>query len=368
MRCILDQETLLQGLNQVIGGVEKKQTMPILGNVLLVSNESTLMLTATDLEIQLETKIQAQAVEDGQITVNARKLHDITRSLPAGEQIQLSVEQHFLHISCGNSVFKLSTLPAEEFPQLKVESNGQSISLQQSTLAKMLNLTHFSMANQDVRYFLNGMLMELSGTMIRCVSTDGHRLSLAEHSLKTEQEHQQIIIPRKTIIELMRALNADAEEALALNISQTQIRTSVGNLSIIGKLIEGRFPDYQRVIPEQNSIETHINRAQLKSVLQRAAVLSSDKNAGAQFYLHDNQMEIESSNNENEQSKEMIEIEYNSSPLKIAFNIGYFNQLINAVDAEELIAKFENAESSALIYPADTSEINCRYVLMPMKI
>ena len=317
MQSILNRDTLHAGLSQVIGGVEKRQTMPILSNVLIDATEKQLRLTTTDLEIQLEAVISGQVQEPGKITVNARTLNDIIRSLPADKEVNFVLNGNFLEISCEDSLFKLSTLPAEEFPHLDTESDNQSVEIKQDILANMLNLTHFSMANQDVRYFLNGMLIELEGSFIRCVSTDGHRLSLAEHQLANEQNSQQIIIPRKTVLELTRALNANAQSNITLHIAKSQIRTQIDNLSIISKLIEGRFPDYKRVIPEHNSIEVKINRNSLRSVLQRASILSGDKNSGAQFHLKNKLIEIETTNSDQEQSKEQIPVDYQGEPLKI---------------------------------------------------
>jgi len=369
MQLTVNRPDLLDAINRVIGGVEKRQTMPILGNLLLEVDTDRLKLTGTDLEIQLESETPAQVGQPGRTTVNARKLHDIVRAIPAESQIGLRQEEGFVILQAGQSVFRLACLPADEFPRMEGTTEEYRLVLPQSGLRALLEQTQFSMAQQDVRYFLNGLLFEVSPERIRCVATDGHRLALAETDTEqTVGETMRIIVPRKMVMELMRALDRDDESAVELMVSTQQIELKLAQQRMVSKLIDGRFPDYERVIPKNNSKQVHVDRETLKQVLQRAAVLNTDRFAGAHYHLQADRLAIEAVNSDQETSREEIPVHYQGDELKIAFNISYMLAILSHLDDMQVRMDFETPESSALIQPTNEQAVRTRYVLMPMKI
>ncbi|RRQ23177.1 DNA polymerase III subunit beta [Guyparkeria sp. SCN-R1] len=369
MQLTVSRPDLLDAINRVIGGVEKRQTMPILGNLLLEVDADQLKLTGTDLEIQLESECPVDAPQPGRTTVNARKLHDIIRAIPAESQIVIRQEEGFVIVQAGHSVFRLACLPADEYPRMEATTEEHRLVLGQDRLRAMLDKTQFSMAQQDVRYFLNGLLFEVSPERIRCVATDGHRLALAEtDSQQSIEETLRIIVPRKMVMELMRALDRDDNSPVELLVSTQQIELKLAHQRMVSKLIDGRFPDYERVIPKNNSKQVHVDRETLKQVLQRASVLNTDRFAGAHYHLQSDRLAIEAINSDQESSREEIPVHYQGDDLKIAFNISYMLAILSHVDDMQVRMDFETPESSALILPTDEDAIRTRYVLMPMKI
>jgi DNA polymerase-3 subunit beta len=369
MQLTVNRHDLLEAINRVIGGVEKRQTMPILGNLLLEAGDDDLHITATDLEIQLESSANVQTVQPGRTTVNARKLHDIVRAIPPESPIDVQLEDGFLILRSGQSVFRLGCLPADEFPCMDRTAEEHRLRLPQNELHLLLERTQFSMAQQDVRYFLNGLLFEVAADRIRCVATDGHRLALAQADSQQAIEDQlRIIVPRKMVLELMRALDRDNDTPVDLRVSNQQIELELEHQRMISKLIDGRFPDYERVIPKHNSKTVIADRDALKQVLQRAAVLNTDRFAGAHYLLTADRLAIEAINSDQESSREEIPVDYQGDSLKIAFNIGYMLAVLGHLDDSQVRMEFETPESSALIQPTHDETIRSRYVLMPMKI
>jgi len=369
MQLTVNRQDLLEAINRVIGGVEKRQTMPILGNLLLETSNDDLRITATDLEIQLESGTPVQTGQPGRTTVNARKLHDIVRAITPDAPIDLQLEDGFVILRAGQSVFRLGCLPADEFPRMDNTAEEHRIQLAQNQLRLLLERTQFSMAQQDVRYFLNGLLFEVAPEHVRCVATDGHRLALAETD--TEQsvsDSLRIIVPRKMVMELMRALDRDEETPVELRVSNQQIELELDRQRMVSKLIDGRFPDYDRVIPKNNSKTVIADRDSLKQVLQRAAVLNTDRFAGAHYLLETDRLSIEAINSDQESSREEIPVDYQGDGLKIAFNIGYMLAILSHMDDPQVRMDFETPESSALVQPMNAEAIRTRYVLMPMKI
>ncbi|MFW5953844.1 MAG: DNA polymerase III subunit beta [Guyparkeria sp.] len=369
MQLTVNRQDLLDAINRVIGGVEKRQTMPILGNLLLEASDHALQITATDLEIQLESGTPIEVQQPGRTTVSARKLHDIVRAIGSEAPIELRQEDGFLILRSGQSVFRLGCLPADEFPRMEATAEEHRVVLPQNHLRLLLEKTQFSMAQQDVRYFLNGLLLEVAPNHIRCVATDGHRLALAEtDSEQSVADTLRIIVPRKMVMELMRALDRDDDTPIDLLVSSQQIELELARQRMVSKLIDGRFPDYDRVIPKNNSKVVIADRDSLRQVLQRAAVLNTDRFAGAHYLLETDQLAIEAINSDQESSREEIPVDYQGDSLKIAFNIGYMLAILANIDDPQVRMEFETPESSALVQPTTDDLIRTRYVLMPMKI
>jgi len=369
MKLSADRNSLLNGLMRVLGGIEKKQTMQILGNVYLEADDRGLTLVGTDMEIQLSTHMDVVVDEPGRTTVNARKFNDIIKAAPNEANIQLSLNEQWLNIQINRSQFRLATLDPDTFPIMSNDNDEVSVSFVERDLVALIDTTQFAMAQQDVRYFLNGLLLEISNDHVRAVATDGHRLALSEKDLGSDVgEPRQMIIPRKTVMELLRLMNRDREDQISLQIGANQICISVQETTLISKLIDGRYPDYERVIPKNNTKHVIVNCQELRGALTRAAVLSSERFAGASFSLETNRMMIEANNSDQETSQEEIAVEYADDPMKISFNISYMTNVINAVETEDMVIELMAPESSALLRATEDSQIRSRYVLMPMKL
>ncbi|MDD3609903.1 MAG: DNA polymerase III subunit beta [Halothiobacillaceae bacterium] len=369
MKLSLTRESLLTALQQVIGAVERRQTMQILGNVLMHAEGERLRLTGTDLEIELVAETSCGIAVPGHTTVNARKLMDIIKAVPEGCEIKLSADAGRLDIQAERSRFKLSTLPAEEFPSVPDLVEPMRYRLAQNTLRRLIERVAFSMAQQDVRYYLNGLLLEMGTDYLRCVTTDGHRLALSETPAQIGGEGtRQIIVPRKAIMELLRLLETvDSEAELAIDANH--LRIDIPGLRFTTKLIDGRFPDYHRVIPDNGPNEMLIDKHLLRQALLRASALVSDKFRGARLTLDNNTLGIETHNPENETSLEDLPVEYQGEVITIGFNIGYLLDIIGAMGTDTMRILLRDADSSALILPQpDDESLKLKYVLMPMKL
>lgn len=366
MKIEIDRESLLAPLQAVIGVVERRQTLPVLTNVLMIADENGLSLTTTDLEVELVSQVSTSVEEAGQVTVPARKLMDIVRNLPDGARIQLTLDQERAVITAERSRFSLSTLPASEFPTVEDIGETQPLLLPQRSLRELIDRTHFSMALQDVRYYLNGLLLELEPGLLRAVATDGHRLALGEISGDVQVDKgQQVIVPRKGIQELLRLLS-DADEQVRLELGGNHLRVTLPELRFTTKLIDGRFPDYQRVIPRVEDRIMKAEREPLRQALVRASILSNEKYRGVRFMLDENQLRIQSNNPEQEQADEELAVEYHGGSLEIGFNASYLLDALNAVDGDTVTMGVVDANSSCLISEPG-SEIY-RYVVMPMRL
>ena len=360
------RETLLAPLQTVAGIVEKRHTLPILSNVLIEKKGSMLTLVATDIEIQITTGMQLEDESTGSVTVGARKLQDILRSLPEESKITLDVDENRLVIKSGKSRFSLQTLPAEDFPQMNLNAANQvSFSVTQKSFKQLLGQTQYAMAAQDVRYYLNGMLLQVEGNALRSVATDGHRLAFAQVDIGESLERQEVIVPRKSILELTRLL-ADSDEPLNITLANNQARFSFGDVVFVTKLIDGKFPDYTRVIPPSFSQELTLNRVAFSQALQRARILSNEKFSGVRLILENGTLRISAANAEQEEAQEELEASYNGERLDIGFNVNYLLDVMNHVSDETVVWRFNDSNSSALFGPADSS--NFKYVVMPMRI
>lgn len=367
MKLELARESLLKPLQQVIGAVERRQTMPALGNVLLSAGDHGLQLTATDLEVELRATIEPAIEQPGETTVSARKLLDICRTLPQGANISLEVEAERVRVRSGRSRFTLATLPPGEFPLVEELQGQVELSLPQADVRRAIETIAFAMAQQDVRYYLNGMLLELADNRLRTVATDGHRLSLCELDASLpEMEPQQVIVPRKGIHELSRLLDPDAEEPARIRLGSTHIQVSLPGLRFTSKLIDGRFPDYSRVVPEQGTNVLSADRETLRQALARISILSNEKFKGVRLVMSDAGVKIQTNNPEQEEAEEEVEAQYEGESLEIGFNVVYLLDILGSLESNEVRIQFNDSNSSCLV--TDSGSTQCRHVVMPMRL
>lgn len=369
------RDTLLAPLQAVSGIVEKRHTLPILSNVLLERKGELLTLLATDIEIQITTSRSPTSGEtDGAITVSARKLQEILRSLPETAEVSLLLDDRRLQVKAGRSRFNLQTLPPEDFPCMALaDGEKNTLHLSQRDLRRLLAQTQYSMASQDVRYYLNGLLLLVEVGELRAVATDGHRLAYASMPLHRSPEsaeteaplRQELILPRKTVIELNRLL-ADSDEEVTIEMLANQIRFQFGQTSLVSKLIDGRFPDYQRVIPTTLRNVVAVNRSVLLQSMIRAAILTNEKFRGVRLVLADGVLQIIAANAEQEEAQDEIEVDYSGEPLDVGFNVAYLLDVLNNTTCETIEWGFNDANSSALLSIPGNDRF--KYVVMPMRI
>lgn len=368
MKLTAGREALLKPLQAVIGVVERRQTMPILANVLLVAKDGEVAVTATDLEVELVAVAEVQVDSPGEVTVPGRKLLDICRALPDDAEISISQSGEKLSVKSGRSKFSLATLPAAEFPTVEDISANQTISVSQTGLARLLEKTHFSMAQQDVRYYLNGLLLETSGKSLRTVATDGHRLALCEVELDNgkggKMPSQQVILPRKGVLELQRLMGGDAD--LEIQLGSNHVRIQLEDIRFTSKLIDGRFPEYDRVIPQDTKNALSADRGLFRSALQRTAILSNEKYRGIRLIIRENNMVLQAHNPEQEEAEEELEISYSGEEIEIGFNVNYLLDALGAIDSEEVSLSLVDGNSSCLL--REPGKDDCKYVVMPMRL
>jgi len=360
------RDTLLKPVQAVAGVVERRQTMPILANVLLTVSDKGLSVTATDLEVELVAQTEVEVKEKGEVTVPARKLLDICRSLPEGAKIGFSLERERVTLKSGRSRFTLATLPAAEFPAVEDIKTQRSVNLPQKKLRELIEQTHFSMAQQDVRYYLNGLLFELSAKKVRAVATDGHRLAMCDLDADVaDLPAQQVIVPRKGVMELQRLLT-DSEEPAKLSLGTNHIRVELPGLRFTSKLIDGRFPDYERVVPKGGDKDIIAERQVLRDALGRTAILSNEKYRGVRLQLAPNRLKVMAHNPEQEEAEDEVEVQYQGAELEIGFNVSYLMDALSALNAERVRITLTDSNSSCLIRHPDNE--TCRYVVMPMRL
>lgn len=367
MKFSATREQLLGPVQAVIGVVERKQTMPVLANLLLAAKGGRLSVTGTDLEVELVASGEVNVVQPGEITVPGRKLLDIAKALPEGSAITVTIDGEKLKISAGRSRFTLSTLAASEFPVVDSVNATQTLTLPQTELARLIAKTHFSMAQQDVRYYLNGTLLETDGKMLRTVATDGHRLAIAEAVLATGGKTinpQQVIVPRKGVLELTRILGSSGDVEIAIGVNH--IRLQIGDVRFTSKLIDGKFPEYGRVIPANPGKTIVVQRDALRAALQRTAILSNEKYRGVRVGLALNALKLQAHNPEQEEAQDEVEVDYKGEELEIGFNVTYLLDALSAVDTETVEIGLTDANSSCLLRSPGTT--SSRYVVMPMRL
>jgi DNA polymerase-3 subunit beta len=365
MKLMADREKLLAPLQAVIGVVERRQTMPVLANVLLNVRDGRMSITATDLEVELVAATDVSVQSAGDITVPGRKLLDILRALPEKTSVSLSQDGEKLIVRGGRSRFSLSTLPASEFPLVEDINAQQTVQLPRKELQRLLEKTHFSMAQQDVRYYLNGMLFEIDGMTLRAVATDGHRLAVCEAQLSQKAKTtQQVIVPRKGVLELQRILDSEGNAELA--IGTNHVRAQIGDVRFTSKLIDGRFPEYSRVIPAAPPALIKADRDTLRQALQRTAILSNEKYRGIRITVKKKVVTVQAHNPEQEEAEEEIEVNYDGGDLEVGFNVNYLLDALAAIDGAEVEIGLSDSNSSCLIRSPGTT--NSRYVVMPMRL
>jgi DNA polymerase III subunit beta len=362
----INREVLLKPLSNVTGIVERRHTLPILSNLLLEAKENTIQLTTTDLEMQISLTIKAALQETLSTTISAKKFLDICRSLPEGIDIDLMSKDSRMTVKAGKSRFNLQTLPAADYPVM-TKTNGEAIQIQlpQIQLKRLLKQVEFAMAQQDIRYYLNGLLLEVNENKLNLVGTDGHRLSFTSATLNQTYEKADVILPRKTVIELIKLLE-DNDEEVMIEIATGQVNFAFGDMRLISKVIDGKFPDYHRVIPTAHTNTFTANRQAILTAMQRASILSNEKYRGIRMVLSEDNIKLISTNTEQEEAEEELEISYKQDSLDIGFNVTYLIDVLNNTQQENINFSFADANSSCLITIPEDNDY--KYVVMPMRI
>lgn len=361
-----ERDSLLKPLQAVTGIVERRHTLPILSNVLLEKQQNQTNFLATDLEIQINTVGPESDAEDFRITTNAKKLQDILRALPDGAMVSLDWDKNRLTLKSGKSRFNLQILPAEDFPLMSVgEEVVAAFSLSQEAFKEMLSEVQYSMAVQDIRYYLNGLLMQTEGDQLRLVATDGHRLAYACTSIDADLPQAEVILPRKTVLELFKLLNQPSEP-ITIELLNNQVRFRCNDTIIVSKVVDGKFPDYNRVIPLDNDKIFLVGRTQLLGALERTAILSNEKFRGARLQIQPGLLSVTCNNNEQEEAREELEIAYQGESLEMGFNINYLMDVLRNVHAEDMQLAFGDVNRSTLFTIPNNP--NFKYIVMPMRI
>ena len=361
------RDDLLKPLQTVTGIVERRHTLPILSNVLIEAQAGHTKLLATDLEIQIHTTGPETSTEDFRITTSAKKLQDILRALPESAIVKLDWADNRLTLTAGKSRFNLQTLPAEDFPMMNVAQEvNATFSLRQDQLKLMLSQVQYAMAIQDIRYYLNGLLLQTEGNQLRLVSTDGHRLAFAGITLEDANlPKAEVILPRKTVLELFKLLS-HPEDNITVELLSNQVRVQSGDTVVVSKVVDGKFPDFTRVIPLDNDKLFLINRTTLLGALERAAILANEKFRGVRLQLKPGLLSVLCSNNEQEEAQEDVEIAYQGEALEVGFNITYLMDVLRNVQVDDFQLAFGNANQSTLFTIPDNPDF--KYIVMPMRI
>jgi len=366
MKFSIQREILLQPISQVVGVVERRQTLPVLANFLISVQGNRLSVTGTDMEVELITSVEADVQQEGEITVPARKLVDIVRMLPEGVKITAVLEGDKLTISSGRGRYTLATLPATEFPATDQVETLEVVKIQEGTLKNLLDKTSFAMANQDVRYYLNGLLFDFHDKQLSTVATDGHRLAVCDlDSDLGLSGDRQLIVPRKGVLELSRMLS-DGEKLVELALGKNHVRLVKGNTIFTSKLIDGRFPEYGAVIPKGTDRHIKIDKAAFTLALQRASILSNEKYRGVRLEAAGNAVKIIAHNPQHEEAIEELEAELNFDQIAIGFNVTYLLDALTAIEADTVLMELKDANSSCLI-SAESGSFD-RHVVMPLKL
>jgi len=368
MKLVIAREDLLKPLSLVAGVVERRQTLPILSNILLVHEGDSLTLTGTDLEVELQGRVQLEAAgTPGAITVPARKLMDICKTLPDDAMIEIELDGEKVRIKSGRSKFSLSSLPASDFPNVEEGPKNLTFSIGQKSLRHIIDRTAIAMAQQDVRYYLNGMLFEITQGNLRAVATDGHRLAMSEANAEIQaDELSQVIIPRKGILELARLLDDESAE-VTIVVGSNHIRAVTESFVFTSKLVDGKFPDYQQVIPKGGNCTLIADRDEFRQVLSRASILSNEKYRGVRLIMKEDVLQVFANNPEQEEAEESLPVKYDGDPVEIGFNVSYLLDVLNVVDTQTVKTTLNDSNSSALMEEV-TDAPDSLYVVMPMRL
>ena len=367
MKITIDRNELLKPIQRVIGAVERRQTKPVLANILIEADADGITFVATDLEILLRTHLAHPVDEPGAAAVPARKLLDICKALPDDASIRLQAGPSKATLQAGRSRFSLACLPPEEFPRGEAPGEAQALTVAADALRGLIARTAFSMANQDVRYYLNGLLLEVTPGELRAVATDGHRLAF--DALPLEQGGgegvRQAIVPRKGVFELERLLQ-DVDGPVTLELGTSHIRATAGDMEFVSKLIDGRFPDYERVMPDASGTTIHLPRADFREALQRTAILSNEKYRGIRLMLDEARVTLQAHNAEQEEAEEQLPVDYVGPSLEVGFNVQYLLDVTNVVPGEAVAMMLKDPNHSVLV--TDPALPRARYVIMPMRL
>ncbi len=368
MKFTINREALLKPLQLVAGVVERRQTLPVLSNVLMVVDGNQLSLTGTDLEVELVGRVTLENVQDnGEITVPARKLMDICKSLPESAVIEFFMEDNRVKLKSGRSRFTLSSLSANEFPGIDEEPGSLVFSIGQNRLRRLIDRTGFAMAQQDVRYYLNGMLLEVNENSLRAVATDGHRMAICTVEADiSQQTRHQVIVPRKGILEMARLL-IDGDEVVHISLGANHIRAKTGDFMFTSKLVDGKFPDYDRVLPRGGDKVVIGERQELRQAFQRASILSNEKYRGIRLILSDGQLNIMANNPEQEEAEEEVTLSYHGERIEISFNVSYLLDVLSVLSGDSIKITLSDPNSCALL-EEDAEDSDSSYVVMPMRL
>ena len=366
MKIKINRDALIKPLQQVAGVVERRQTLPVLSNVLLQVDGERLSVTGTDLEVELVGRLLVNDFEQGEVTVPARKLMDICRELPDGADVELALQDQRLAVVSGRFRSVLSTLPASDFPSVDKSSSEMSLSLNAKSLKRLIDRTSFAMAQQDVRYFLNGMLFEIGASGVRTVATDGHRLALCSFENEGGSgDTEQVIVPRKGVLEMQRLLN-ELSGDVKVTIGSNHLCLDSEEFTLTTKLVDGRFPDYDRVIPKDGDKVVLADRVELRQALNRTAILSNEKFRGIRVNLADGVLQLSANNPEQEEAEETVSVDYAGDELEVGFNVSYIQDVLGVIEADMVKITLHNGNSSALIEEPESDD--SVYVVMPMKL
>ena len=365
MRFSLQREVLLKPLAQVVNVVERRQTLPVLANLLVQVQDGRLSLTGTDLEVEMVARVAVEDAQDGETTIPARKLFDIVRALPDGSKVVVSQSGDKITVQAGRSRFTLASLSANDFPSIDEVEATERVTVPEASLKELIDRTAFAMAQQDVRYYLNGLLFDLRDQALRCVATDGHRLALCEAALDGSGAKRQIIVPRKGVQELQRLLEG-GERTLELELGRSHLRVKRDDVTFTSKLIDGKFPDYEAVIPIGADRIVSVDREVLRAALQRAAILSNEKYRGVRVEVSPGQLKISAHNPEQEEAQEDVEADTKVDDLAIGFNVNYLLDALTSLRDEHVVLQLRDANSSALVRGADNER--SRHVVMPLRL
>jgi DNA polymerase-3 subunit beta len=366
MRFQIQREAVLKPLQAVVGVVEKRQTLPILANLLVVVEPGQVSFTGTDLQLEMIAKVTAEGTTPGEATVPARKFFDICRALPDGATLTVELQGDRVQVKAGRSRFVLATLPAAEFPALEAKESNDSLTLPQGVIKELIDRVAFAMAVQDVRFYLNGMLFDLRTDSLRAVATDGHRLALCQAPLDArEGSPRQILLPRKAVLELQRLLEA-GDEPVTLELGRSHVRLRRPDVVFTSNLIDGRFPDYEAVMPIGADKQVKVDRDVLRDALSRAAILSNEKYRGVRLEIAPSQLRVVAHNAEQEEAVEEFSAESNADNLQISFNVTYVLDALASLRGEQVELRLRDGNSSCLI--SDAEDDRARHVIMPMRM
>ncbi|HET9483929.1 MAG TPA: DNA polymerase III subunit beta [Xanthomonadales bacterium] len=366
MRFSIQREVLLKPLSQVVGVVERRQTLPVLANLLVSVSPDGVSFTATDLEVEMVARTAADELDAGDVTVPARKLFDICRALPDGAKVDVRQAGERVTVSAGRSRFTLSTLPAAEFPQIENIDLVERLTLSEAALKELIDRTSFAMAQQDVRYYLNGTLIDLRESTLRCVATDGHRLALCEAALETPTKtKRQVILPRKGVLELQRLLDA-GDGTVELELGRNHLRVRRSDFVFTSKLIDGRFPDYEAVIPIGADKILTLPRDALRSALQRVSILTNEKYRGVKLEVSPGKLQVVAHNPEQEEAVEQLEVDTHVDGLAVGFNVNYLLDALGALRGGDVMLCLRDGNSSCLV--RDVENERSRHVIMPLRL